>query len=91
MFGVLGVALCALLFWNPKLATDRPRRVIIYLPVTRDSSLMVIGWVHPHRVASAFTEQSTAVLTQVSEQVLALHATTPSGTSRASLLAPRWR
>jgi len=81
----------SLRLWNSQLTTDRPRRVVIHLAVTRDGRLMVVRWVHPHRVPPSLPEQPTTMLAEVPEQVLTLHDTTPAGTSRTSELAPKWR
>ncbi len=78
--------------WNTKQAKDAKEKGSDNPNSTSDGRLTVVRGVMPRRVTAAFPEQLATMLTaEVPDQVLTLQTTTPAGTSRTSLLAPRCR
>jgi hypothetical protein len=60
-----------------------PRHVLIDFPMARQTALLAIYRIYPHRA-----QELATVLFEVPYQILPLHgATTPAGTSDTSLLA----
>src|SRR5579884_2132027 len=76
---------------DSQLPADRPRGVVIDLPVPRNGALTAVGRVDPDGMSLALAQRLAAVRPQVSQHVHALHDTAPAGTSRTSVLATRWR
>src|SRR5205809_31118 len=70
-----------------QLTTNRPRRVVIDLPMPRNGTLTSGHRIDPDRVSPAFPEQVATMPPEVPDQVRTFHENTPAGTSRTSELA----
>jgi hypothetical protein len=74
-------------FGSAELSADGASGEVVDFAMTRDRSLLAVGWVDPHRMPALFAQQFASVTAQVREQILAFHdATTPAGVSTMSLL-----
>lgn len=69
--------------WNIQLLTYFRRGVIVYLSMSRNRGSASSAWIFPNRMATAFSQQSAAMLFQMPEEITPLHKLVPLRRSHA--------